>query len=103
VLPRYARALEERDPKGVAALFAPDGEFSLSGRYGRHDYVDAGVQIVGRDNIRAMIEAGSRPPGRGMHCLTSDHIVKISGVWVLSSSPWSPTPICAPKAAGAPP
>jgi hypothetical protein len=41
--------------------------------------VDAGVHVVGRDNIGAMIEAGSRPPGRGMHDLTSDHILKISG------------------------
>jgi hypothetical protein len=48
VLARYARALEERDGKAVAPLFAPDGEFSLFG-----------------------------------------------------SSPWSPTPTSAPKAAGA--
>ena len=75
VLARYARALEERDGKAVAALFAPDGEFSLFGRYGRDDYVDAGVHVVGRDNIRAMIETGSLPPGRGMHYLTTDHIV----------------------------
>jgi hypothetical protein len=79
VLARCARALEERDGKAVAALFASDGEFSLFGRYGRDDYVDAGVHVVGRDNIRAMIEIDSMPPGRGMHYLTTDHIVKVSG------------------------
>ena len=79
VLARYARALEERDGTAVAALFAPGGEFTLLGRYGRDGYVNAGVHVVGRDNIRAMIETGSMPPGRGMHYLTSDHIVEISG------------------------
>jgi hypothetical protein len=79
VLARYVRALEERDGKAVVALFAPDGEFTLFGRYGRDDYVDAGVHVVGRDNIRAMVEIDSMPPGRGMHYLTSDHIVEISG------------------------
>jgi SnoaL-like domain len=79
VLARYARALEERDGRAVAALFAPDGEFTLFGRYGSDDYVYAGVHVVGRDNIRAMIEIDSIPPGRGMHYLTSDHIVEISG------------------------
>ena len=79
VLARYARALEERDGRAVAALFARDGEFTLFGRYGSDDYVYAGVHVVGRDNIRAMIEIDSIPPGRGMHYLTSDHIVEISG------------------------
>ena len=79
VLARYARALEQRDGTAVAALFAPDGEFTLFGRYGRDDYVDAGVHVVGRDTIRTMIDAGSMPPGRGMHYLTTDHIVEISG------------------------
>ena len=104
VLARYVRALEERDGTAVAALFAPDGEFTLFGRRGRDDYVDAGVHVVGRDNIRAMIDAGSMPPGRGMHYLTTDHIVAISGdvadmsaqfvavesdADVPSESPWS--------------
>ena len=39
VLARYARALEERDGKAVAALFAADGEFTLFGRYGSEQIV----------------------------------------------------------------
>lgn len=80
VLARYVRALEERDAEAVAALFAPDGEFELFGRYGLDDYVAGGVHVIGRDNIRAMIEnAPAPPPGHGMHYLTTDHIVEISG------------------------
>jgi hypothetical protein len=77
VLARYARALEDRNAEAIAALFAPDGTFELFSRHGRDEYVAQGTKVVGRDNIRAMIESGSMPPGRGMHYLTGDHIVDI--------------------------
>jgi hypothetical protein len=77
-LSRYARALEDRNGEAVAALFAPDGTFELSGRNGRDEYV-AQAKVVGRDNIRAMIERGSLPTDHDMHYLTGDHVVDITG------------------------
>jgi hypothetical protein len=78
-LAHYVRALEERDGDAIAALFAPDGEFEVFGRDGVNGYAASGIRVVGRDKIRAMIENGSLPPGRGMHYLTTDHIVEING------------------------
>jgi hypothetical protein len=78
LLARYVRALEKRDGEAVAALFTPDGEFELFGRSGRDDYA-AGVKVVGRENICAMVNGGSVAPGRGMHYLTTDRIVEING------------------------
>jgi hypothetical protein len=78
-LAHYVRALEERDGQAIAALFAADGEFEVFSRDGVNGYVATGVRVVGRDNIRAMIENGSLPPGRGMHYLTTDHLVEING------------------------
>jgi hypothetical protein len=77
-LSRYARALEDRNGEAVAALFAPNGTFQLFGRNGRDEYV-AQTKVAGRDNIRAMIERGSLPPGHYMHYMTGDHIVDITG------------------------
>jgi hypothetical protein len=79
LLGRYIRALEDRDGKAIAELFAPDGEFRLYSRPGTGDFTQRGPGVVGRDNIRALFESGSRPPGRGFHYLTSDHIVNVDG------------------------
>jgi uncharacterized protein (TIGR02246 family) len=78
VLARYVRALEARDAKAVAALFAPDGVFEIASRYGREDYTTRAT-VVGRDKIQALMESGVLPPGRGTHYLTTDHIVEIDG------------------------
>jgi ketosteroid isomerase-like protein len=78
VLARYARALEDRDADAVAELFAPDGNFELFSKDGSGEYV-SGPVVAGREHIRAMVGGGSLPPGRGMHYLTSDHIVEITG------------------------
>lgn len=78
-LGRYARALEDRDGDAIATLFAPDGVFEVFSRYGREDYIKMGADVVGRDAIGAMVSKGSLPPGRGMHYLTTDHIVDFTG------------------------
>ena len=79
LLGRYVRALEERDGKAIAELFVPDGEFQLYGRAGSGDFAQRGSAVVGRENIRALFESSARPPGRGYHYLTSDHIVEVDG------------------------
>jgi hypothetical protein len=79
VLARCVRALEERDGQAIAALFAPDGVFELFSRYGSDDYMASGVRVVGRDNIGALVGNSAMPTGRGMHYLTTDHIVEIVG------------------------
>jgi len=79
VLARYVQALEERDGDALAALFAPDGEFQVFSRYGREEYVALDADVVGHDALRAMMKSGALPPGRGMHYLTTDHIVAITG------------------------
>ena len=78
VLARYARALEDRDADAVAELFVPDGTFQLFSRDGRGAYVPGPV-VAGRERIRAMVGGGSLSSRRGMHYLTSDHIVEITG------------------------
>ena len=78
VLARYALALEERDGDALAAVFAPDGEFQVFSRFGREDYVAHDVNVVGHAALRTLFK-GSLPPGRGMHYLTTDHIVSITG------------------------
>jgi ketosteroid isomerase-like protein len=75
-LGRYARAMESRDAEALAQLFVPDAKLEISSRYGNGDYV-AG-DSVGLDTIRAMFKAPA-PAGRGMHYLTTDHLVSISG------------------------
>jgi len=79
LLSRYTRALEDRDGKAIADLFAPDGEFRLYSRPGAGDFTQRSAGVVGRENIRALFESGSRPRGRGFHYLTSDHIVDVDG------------------------
>jgi hypothetical protein len=78
VLARYVLAMAERDGKALSELFAPAGVFELFGHHDRDDDAAPDVRIVGRDNIRAMIENGSLPPGRGMYYLTTDHVVEIA-------------------------
>jgi hypothetical protein len=78
VLARYARALEERDAEALTAVFAPDGEFQVFSRFGREEYVAHDVNVVGHAALRALFK-GSLPPERGMHYLTTDHIVDITG------------------------
>lgn len=78
-LSRYTEALEERDGEALAALFTPDGQLRLFSRYGREDHVPAGTDVVGRDALRAMVEKAALPPGAGMHYLTSDHVVEVTG------------------------
>ncbi|MFD9669921.1 nuclear transport factor 2 family protein [Rhodococcus sp. NPDC059968] len=79
VLARYVRAFEKRDGDALAALFAPDGELQVFSRYGREEYVALDADRVGDDALRAMVNSGTLPPGRGMHYLTTDHIVDITG------------------------
>lgn len=79
LLGRYIRALEERDGKAIAELFVPDGEFRLYGRPGSGEFSQRGSAVVGRENIRALFASGSRPPRRGFHYLTSDHVVDFDG------------------------
>ena len=79
LLGRYVQALEDRDGKAIAETFVPDGEFRLYGRPGTGDFTQRGPEVVGRDKIRALFESGLRPPGRGFHYLTSDHIVDVNG------------------------
>jgi hypothetical protein len=77
-LGRYARALESRDARTVATLFTQDGKIQLFSRYGQDTYQQHNV-VDGQDEIRGMLDNVAMPPGRGMHYLTTDHIVDISG------------------------
>ncbi|MET8331646.1 nuclear transport factor 2 family protein [Streptomyces sp. NPDC005181] len=79
LLARYGQALEERDGEALAELFAPDGEFQIFSRHGRDEYIAHGADVIGRATIRAMMQNSSLPAGRGMHYLTTDHIVEITG------------------------
>jgi SnoaL-like domain len=78
-LARYARALEERDGDALAGLFAPEGVFQLFSRYSSQEYVALDADLVGHDALRASMKNSTMPPGRGMHYLTTDHIVDITG------------------------
>jgi hypothetical protein len=78
-LARYARAIEERDGEALAALFAPEGEFQVFSRYAGEEYVALDADVVGQDALHAMLTNSAMPPGRGMHYLTTDHIVDIAG------------------------
>ena len=78
-LARYARALEERDGDALAALFAPEGVFQVFSRYAGEEYVALDADVAGQDALRAMLKNSTMPPGHGMHYLTTDHIVDITG------------------------
>ncbi|MFE7750472.1 nuclear transport factor 2 family protein [Streptomyces sp. NPDC057428] len=78
VLARYVRALEERDAKAVAALFAPEGAFEIQSRSGREAYATR-VTVTGPDKIQALMESGTLPATRGNQYFTTDHIVDIDG------------------------
>ena len=78
-LGRYARAAESRDGETLATLFTEDAEVEVSSRYGQEPYEPPHIGIRGRDQIRDMFTKGAMPLGRGMHYLTTDHIVEIDG------------------------
>jgi ketosteroid isomerase-like protein len=78
-LGRYARAAESRDGETLATLFTEDAEVEVSSRYGQEPYEPQNIGIRGRDQIRDMFTNAAIPPGRGMHYLTTDHIVETQG------------------------
>lgn len=78
-LARYVRALEQRDGETLAALFAAEGEFQVFSRFDQEKYVAHKVHVVGRDALRAMMSNSALPAGQGMHYLTTDHLVDITG------------------------
>jgi hypothetical protein len=79
VLGRYARALESRDGETLATLFTQEGEVEAFSRYGQEPYEPHNIGVSGRDQIRNMFANAAMPSGRGMHYLTTDHIVDIQG------------------------
>jgi hypothetical protein len=78
-LGRYARALENRGGKALAALCIADAQFLVFSRYGQEDYEALDADPVSLATICGMLDNSAMPAGRGMHYLTTDHIVDITG------------------------